>query len=146
VPTEVTLRFGAPTQVCRASQHVSVHAPLHLESADGQVAFDRSVTLAFAGPGSGFLDWGSAWVAPRDLETASGVRGVDLGASEYGTVSLHAGIDYTDDVLEGTLSIDRWERFTERAADHPALHFCAGEGCDFFWCGLSSDESEACTD
>jgi hypothetical protein len=123
------VRGGEPTHACISGDYVTVTAPLTIATADGRVTLTQPITLELFF-GNGAAGHGrTAWVPAGDFEAQMGLAGVKLVADSYGAVEFTNSVDWTEERLEGDLSVQKWEAFTEQPANYPTLQWCKGPNC-----------------
>jgi hypothetical protein len=75
------------------------------------------------------------FVPTRDFERVTGLRGVNLGESEYGGVYLTSSVALSSGDRQGAVSATKWEATEEHGAGS-GLGWCVGADCDRFWCNF----------
>jgi hypothetical protein len=154
--TELSLRPGAATHACSNGGTVDVYAPLGLESADGlllaeyPVVANVSLRSARAGqPRSATditLSVASGWALPADFQATAGIGELDLGRADYGSVYVFQSFSVTRGELRGELHVTKWEDHVATSAELPGLSWCAGPGCERYWCGRASPDDGSCSE
>jgi hypothetical protein len=84
------------------------------------------------------------WTPRAEFEAKAGIRDLDLGLADYGALTLYQTFNLEDDKLQGelsVLSVRKWEDHLESSLEHPVLLWCAGVGCERYWCSRTADGS-----
>lgn len=154
--TELSLRAGAATHACSDGNAVDVHASLSLESADGVVRAEypavANVSLRPARAGEPrsaadvSLSAGLRWAPPDEFEALAGIGELDLDLAEYGGLHVYQSFDVARGELRGALRVSQWENHVEASAEVPGLVWCAGPGCERYWCVRTSPDDGSCSE
>lgn len=154
--TEVSLSPGIPTHACQSGQDINVYASLRLDSGDGRVHMEPAVVVTvhpqpgLAGQPATAHDFSMSgaghWTPRAEFEATAGIRDLELRGAEYGALSLYQGFNSGDDKLQGSLSVRKWQDHIDSAVEGPVLNWCAGSGCDLYWCMLTrTDDRSSCS-
>jgi hypothetical protein len=144
--TELTLRSGAPTYACVDGDSVDVYTTVHIQSADGLVMMDHAavanVQLQPAPAGQArlvsdiMLSGSVGWTQRVAFEALAGIKDLDLGLAEYGSLWFSQSFDVDGDALMGDLAVSKWENPASVRVER-GLRWCAGSGCELY--GLVPD-------
>lgn len=123
--TRLRMRAGEATIACTSDGGVNLWAPVTLVSADGRVNVTQPFITSLAETG-GSLTWGDTpWLPASRFEAQMGIKGVDWGDAEYGSLSVYSSVSSDNDAVTSYLDMASWRAFEREAPHDSHLAWCS---------------------